>query len=143
MKFNPKLAGNETLKQKWNSGHYDKLIPLREELLSISGREMVPLKEPDLNRMISEGHKIDPQNVKFIDGNTNECHENSALLYRNNDNVTEIGTGWALSDDGLWRQHSWAMKESELIETTVHRTDYYGILLSGGEAEDFVDNNVY
>lgn len=143
MSFNPELSGNERLKKRWNTGEYNELIPLRKKLLSISGDEMVPSKEQDLDKIISRGDKIDTHNIIFVEGRTNECHENSALLYKNNDSVTEIGTGWALSDDGLWRQHSWAMRGSELIETTVERSVYYGILLKNNEAQEFVNENIY
>jgi hypothetical protein len=143
MSFNPELGGNERLKKRWNTGEYNELIPLRKKLLSISGREMVPSKEPDLDRIISKGDEINPHNIIFTKGRSNECHENSALLYKNGESITEIGTGWALSDDGLWRQHSWAMRGSELVETTVERSVYYGILLKNDEAQEFINKNIY
>lgn len=143
MSFEPELGGNKRLIKRWKSGEYDELIPLRKKLLSISGREMVPFKEPDLQKMINDGKKIQPHNIIFKKGRSSQCHENSALLYNNNRSITEIGTGWALSDDGLWRQHSWAMRGSELVETTVSRSKYYGILLDGEEASKFVDQNIY
>lgn len=143
MDFRPELSGNEKLKQKWKSGEYDDLLSLRQELLSVSGAEMVPAREPDLDAMVTKGSVIEPTNIVIIEGQTSECHQNSALLYQNNKSVTEIGTGWALSEDGLWRQHSWVMKNSELIETTIKRTKYYGILLKNTEAEEFVSKNLY
>lgn len=143
MNFEPELGGNEGLREKWSKGEYNELIPLRQKLLSISGDEVVPSKEPDLDKMSNRGKVIKPHNVIYMDGRSNHCHENSAYLYRDNPSVTEIGTGWALSDDGLWRQHSWAMRGSELVETTVKRTKYYGVLLSDKEAEEFVNKNIY
>lgn len=143
MSFEPEIGGNEKLKQRWKSGEYDELIPLRKKLLSVGGREVVPSKEPDLNKMINRGHKIEPHNIIYIEGRPSQCHENSALLYRDNKDITEIGTGWALSNDGLWRQHSWAMRGSELVETTTERDIYYGIFLENKEAEEFIKKNTY
>lgn len=40
-------------------------------------------------------------------------------------------TGYALSPDGLWRQHSWAYGDNLMIyETTVERVMYFGVELS-------------
>lgn len=143
MNFKPKLSGNETLNQRWRSGEYDNLLSLRKILLSISGKEMVPAREPYLDKIVTDGSVIEPMDIVVIKGQDSECHQNSALLYQNDARVNKIGTGWALSKDGLWRQHSWGMKNSELIETTTKRTKYYGILLKNTEAENFVSKNVY
>lgn len=143
MDFEPKLGGNDGLKKKWSSGEYNELIPLRKQLLSISGDEVVPSKEPDLDKINNKAEVINPHNIIHLEGRSNHCHENSAYLYQDKPSITEIGTGWALSNDGLWRQHSWAMRGSELVETTVQRTKYYGILLNGDEANHFVNENIY
>ena len=43
-------------------------------------------------------------------------------------------TGYALSDDGLWRSHSWVVTDEVLYETTVARELYFGIELEEEEA---------
>ena len=51
-----------------------------------------------------------------------------------------VGTGYALSRDLLWREHSWAWdRDGRLIETTETRTRYFGIRMDGPEAEWFAD----
>ena len=42
-----------------------------------------------------------------------------------------VGTGYALSDDGLWRSHSWVLTKKRIIETTVSRVKYLGLALIG------------
>jgi len=50
--------------------------------------------------------------------NTNQCHENTATLFQQG-KIKELHTGYALSDDGLWRQHSWGVDvNGKIIETT-------------------------
>jgi hypothetical protein len=57
------------------------------------------------------------------------CHENAAILAIEK-NWTCI-TGMALSADGCWRVHSWAMNQrGRVVETTVPRVAYYGVMLN-------------
>jgi hypothetical protein len=53
----------------------------------------------------------------------------------------KITTGWALSDDGLWRQHSWILRGKTVIETTETRVRYFGVTLTDAEAEQFWNDN--
>lgn len=60
-----------------------------------------------------------------------DCHRNAAALWFAG-RAGGIGTGYALSDDGLWREHSWGLGlAGELIETTEPRTAYFGVELLG------------
>lgn len=141
--FTPPLDGNGTIAARWRSGDYDDLLELRSKLLSHGGDEVVPALEDDIDKLISEGQLIEPRTVEFVDGTPSRCHENASLVFRNNSPVTKIGVGWALSDDGLWRQHSWAMVgRRKLIETTKEREQYFGFLLSGQEANQFEKRNI-
>ena len=48
-------------------------------------------------------------------------------------------TGYALSDDGLWRQHSWGLlTDDRVVETTVARLRYFGAILTDPAAAEFV-----
>ena len=56
-----------------------------------------------------------------------DCHGNAATLFRAGKGM--IATGYALDEDGLWRQHSWVVdSKRRVIETTVRRKAYYGIV---------------
>lgn len=56
-----------------------------------------------------------------------------------------IATGYALSEDGLWRSHSWViqpMKRTVRVwETTVKRVAYFGVVLTDEECEQFWYDN--
>lgn len=142
MSFKPELSDNEGLNKKWKSGKYNELKKLREKLLKkFGGEEVVPVRETQLDKLLNKGNLIKLDSRIFIRGRSSQCHQNSCLLYQQNDCITHIGTGWALSEDGLWRQHSWAIKNNNiLVETTEDREKYYGILFNGEEAELFIKN---
>src|SRR3954466_5978278 len=50
-----------------------------------------------------------------------QCHRKVAKLWLAEPRkLSAVGMGYALSDDGLWRQHSWGIKdEGRIVETTV------------------------
>jgi hypothetical protein len=67
------------------------------------------------------------QSARLIAGKVGRCHENSLAL------VTEHSDwrwwyGLALSDDKIWRVHSW-VKDSrgQIVETTEPRKLYFGV----------------
>lgn len=139
MKFEPPLY---SLDEKWKSGKYNNIIPLRSKLLlDIGGKEVVPNRETMAKELINEGEVIDFNSIEVVKGRSNQCHKNSCLLYQQNNCITHIGTGWALSDDDFWRQHSWAIKNNDtIVETTVPREIYYGICMNDERAEKFIKN---
>jgi hypothetical protein len=140
---------NDILKDKWESGDYDHLKPLREELLEIDGEEVVPTKyEPQLDKILNSGALMSPSKKEIIDGEDSQCHRNCSVIFQNQNDIlgdydeVKIGTGWALSE-GKWRQHSWIIVDSNiLIETTKLREKYYGIILEGEEARKFSNKNL-
>ena len=48
-----------------------------------------------------------------------------------------MATGYALSEDGLWRSHSWGLTQARnravIIETTVSRERYFGVMFPAEE----------
>ena len=70
------------------------------------------------------------------------CHQNLSRLWEKKRNgLIGIGTGYALSGDGLWRQHSWGVGRLGVVETTQGREKYFGRLLQGNDAELFAKAN--
>jgi hypothetical protein len=53
----------------------------------------------------------------------------------------QIVTGYALSDDGLWRRHTWALEGERVIETTEPRVLYFGVRLEKEGAARFAKAN--
>ena len=71
-----------------------------------------------------------------------ERHKNVSRLWKKTPNgMVGIGTGCALSGDGLWRQHSWGLRREGILETTGERAKYFGVLLQRDDAESFAQAN--
>jgi hypothetical protein len=85
--------------------------------------------------------------VELVSGKLHTCHSNVAHYWDENRERLAIATGYALSKDGLWRQHSWLLQKKvsaeqcRILETTVNREKYFGIILNDGEAEIFSQVN--
>ena len=45
--------------------------------------------------------------------------------------------GYALSGDGLWREHSWLLADKAVVETTESRLLYHGFVRTDDEAVIF------
>jgi hypothetical protein len=123
------------------------LVPLEQKLLVHGGTRMVYRYEPDLAALLKRGEAFDGP-VEVVSGESRSCHSNAAQLWSENKDVLVIVTGYALSDDGLWRQHSWLMRkpltagQHQIIETTIKRVKYFGFILNDTEAETFLRMNV-
>jgi hypothetical protein len=74
--------------------------------------------------------------------NVSSCHQNVASVWKKRRfGIVAIATGYALTQDGLWRQHSWGILRDGVLETTVVRVKYFGILLQGAAADRFAEHN--
>ena len=128
-----------------------KLLQLEQRLLSFGGNSVcLPGEEEDLENIMRYGQLWYGKTVKMKKGRPSRCHSNSAELYSaNRDALTDsrlmICTGYALSEDGMWRQHSWLAwikaRSVTLVETTVPRVAYFGFCMTGEQCEEFVYNN--
>lgn len=126
----------------------ERMVELHEKLLQFGGNETCfPAYEEDLNAILTRGQLWLGDRITFMPGRPSQCHSNSCELYELNKDKFEvaIATGYALSKDGLWRQHSWLMKRNarsiEVIETTEKRVLYFGFVMTPEEAEKFCENN--
>jgi len=88
---------------------------------------------PEDKREIAKIDKIifelsnDNTNVLLSKMKTSSCHENVHTLLKKR-KIQYGYTGYALSEDGLWRLHSWGVDhKGMLIETTVLRVMYIGL----------------
>ena len=65
--------------------------------------------------------------LRFVEMASNECHANSMVLACAEDDL-RYATGYALSGDGVWRSHSWAVDQhGKVVESTVPRQLYFGV----------------
>jgi hypothetical protein len=115
------------------------LEPLKQKLLEIGGWAVcLPVFEEDYDKIMTRGRRF-PRNKKMIRGENNQCHNNSTFLW--DEFGYQICTGYALTKDGMWRQHSWCFHDNTVIETTVSRVQYFGFIMTHEEAEQFFWDN--
>ena len=123
-----------------------RMLSLRDSLLKFGGEAVcMPSVEEDLEKLLSRGQLWSGVGSKLMKGRPISCHENSCNLWEANQDKLFISTGYALSDDGMWRQHSWCVfpkaRSVNMIETTVKRELYFGFVMTLDEIEDFGLNN--
>ena len=116
---------------------------LRTLLLDLAGTELVapPRCDFDIPILITAGFVMGgPIKLKIM--GRSACHQNLARLWgRKRSGLIGIGTGYALSGDGLWRQHSCGVARQGVVETTQMREMYFGRLLQGQDADRFAVAN--
>jgi hypothetical protein len=133
---------------RWNG---DSAPQLRSKLLTFGGSvTIIPDMEEDLDKIIDRGQFWYGHKAKIMRGVPSQCHKNSCDLWHvNRDNPDVelyIATGYALSSDGLWRQHSWLVlitpRGCKIIETTERRVAYFGFVMTESEAQVFDSDNL-
>jgi hypothetical protein len=110
--------------------HLDDLVP---------GTLLVPSPgspDTEMDRLVDDGTLTDGSLAVLEPMGARKCHRNAALLWDERPG-TGIGTGYCLDGDGLWRQHSWAVTDGTVVETTSPRAAYFGVVLDPAEAEEF------
>ena len=118
---------------------------LIDRLLSLGGSGVAILFEEDLKKLLSRGTACKGTKSRLQKMAACRCHRNAAELWESNKERYRIATGWVLSLDGCWRQHSWVVEPLvnwdnsgyQVIETTVRRVAYYGFMLTEEECERF------
>ena len=121
---------------------------LKAKLLSLEGTRVVDTFEEDLEKLLTRGEVFKPKKIKLQRMIPCRCHGNSGVFWKNYsdangyDNI-QIVTGWCLSTDGLWRQHSFLYQPIDdiIIETTEKRKIYFGFSLNVDESQYFHASN--
>jgi hypothetical protein len=116
---------------------------LRSILLRMGGIFLVapPRSDGDIPTLLESGFLTSgPITLKIM--KCSSCHQNVAALWKGRKaGIVAVATGYALSEDGLWRQHSWGIRRDGILETTQPRTKYFGLVLQGAKADHFVKCN--
>lgn len=111
-------------------GYKDAFLRLETTLLSVGGWAAVPpLVVDDLVEVLyTNGQLFSLDGLTLVLMETSACHSNTIEWYHNQtERDTGMCTGYALSSDGLWRQHSWGVSKGHIVETTIERVAYYGL----------------
>lgn len=126
----------------------ERMFDLREKLLSFAGREVcMPISDCDINDILSYGQIWYGDRTLMRIGQPSQCHRNSAYLWNKNKDKYVLCTGYALTKDWMWRQHSWLIeprkRKPRVIETTVPRILYFGFGMTNEQAQEFFEQNYY
>lgn len=117
---------------------------LKALLLRLGGDYIVaPSKfDPDVPMLLEAGFLMSgPITLKIL--KSSMCHQNVATVWKERRfGIVAIATGYALSEDGLWRQHSWGILRNGVLETTEARLKYFGIPLQGAQADQVAKCNL-
>jgi len=116
---------------------------LKEILLDIGGwAACVPRIEPDIEKIMTRGRRFPGKSI-MMKGEPSQCHSNSAFCWDANREACSICTGYALTRDGMWRQHSWILtRDGLVVETTMKRVQYFGYIMTEDECEQFLFDNM-
>ena len=117
---------------------------LKQKLIGALGvAAVMPVIEEAIVPLLERGEFLEMMRVTKAPGEASRCHTNSAFIWELDPDRYELMTGYGLSKDGVWRQHSWVYdtKEGEIIETTEERVVYYGFRMTKDEANKFYWDN--
>lgn len=122
----------------------EKMFVLRDKLLSFGGAEAcMPIIEEDYDNIMNRGQLFYGKGTHFRKGEPCRCHSNACYLWEANKGRCQIATGYALSSDGIWRQHSWVVQpiatKWRVWETTEPRVAYFGFIMDDDECERFCE----
>jgi hypothetical protein len=106
---------------------------LGDRLKRIGGTTVCAQFEEDMQLILDEGRTWTPRQKDILTakGRRSRCHDNALMLAAPNPHL-QVWTGYALSNDGIWRSHSWCVNPGSwtIVETTNKRVAYHGARLS-------------
>jgi hypothetical protein len=122
-----------------------KLSELKDRLVALGGEFVIlPMLEEDIDKILDRGEAFYPP-ILMRPRVSGQCHMNSAIMWAHENGPRKrlrVATGYALSDDTIWRQHSWIVDgQGRVRETTLPREIYYGFVMTERESWDFYDWN--
>lgn len=121
---------------------------LVRRLLLLGGDQVCLCFEEDIQNILSRAEACKGSKSRKKKGLPCRCHQNAAWMWKDHPKTCRVATGWALSRDGIWRQHSWIVEPLvnwdlsgyQIIETTERRMVYYGFMLTEEECQKFYYN---
>jgi hypothetical protein len=134
----------EFLKQRTNEVLQEKpyLKPLRKRLLSLGGKFIILWNGNNgvnvVAHLLGDGRLFSNRGVKVVEGEPSQCHDNAFALWKTKPDDYLVVTGYGLSNDAIWRPHSWCVdrRTGKIIETTERRTKYFGVEFSKAESDE-------
>ena len=122
------------------------MLDLRAKLLSFGGSEVCMVGyDEDVGDIINRGQLWYGDRIHMMRGQPSQCHRNACYCWEANQDKAVLCTGYALSEDGMWRCHSWLVelrpRKNRIVETTSPRVAYFGFGMNTDEAWNFYYDN--
>jgi hypothetical protein len=117
------------------------LRELRRTLLKLGGEELVPAAgdDPMTNFLIDFGMVFGGPVVLKPCGHQRPERSLGRIWHRRLHGIVGLGVGYALDDEGLWREHSFGVLREGVLETTSPKRKYFGLLLISQAADAFAE----
>jgi hypothetical protein len=114
---------------------------LKQKILGIAGIAVILVFDPyEIRKLNGKRAKVwRGYRAQMIPMERNACHWNAVELWKKDAGKFTVCTGYALSRDGLWRQHSWCINNAtgRIVETTESRVLYFGFEMTRKEIQKF------
>ncbi|KAJ3049020.1 hypothetical protein HK097_009983 [Rhizophlyctis rosea] len=127
------LPSRDAPKYTWLAAEQD----LERQLIKCGGWAVSMTNSDTLPFIITEGFLLDGEDADLDLGRPCGCHDNAQALHDENPEEIVVMMGYALSEDGMWRGHSWGLRIADngfrIIETTSERVAYFGHILKPGQ----------
>lgn len=116
---------------------YYPIEDLKKRLFEVGGEAVIAqgITKQEFKAMIREGEFVDGSGAKLWKQRAGDCHGNVEQTYKQYKDKGKADkfvpmTGFALSEDGAWRYHSWLYDNDleKIVETTVERLVYFGVV---------------
>ncbi len=139
------MAASEDVLRWRRSNRAEKRPPFVSLIKTLTAKHpetavVVPKDDPDIEAISSKGKFFPVTGRKFSKGSPNSCHWNVIALLEKG-KVESMATGYALSDDGGWRSHTWGFVGDSIVETTFKYTAYFGVKLTKSGVRKFIEIN--
>lgn len=112
---------------------------LSQRLKHIGGTAVCASFEEDMSLIVRDGRTWLPaqREIVLVRGEASRCHQNVLRLWKIDPGL-QVCTGYALSNDGIWRSHSWCFDPPNyrILETTEKRIAYHGAALNRREIRE-------
>jgi len=128
----------------WRTQEFYKIQPefreLRRILMGIGGQETAPplARDPMIHFLIDCGIVFNgPVTLKRAKSGEPLTHLARAWQKRA-PGLVGIGLGYALEQNGLWREHTFGVLREGVLEAAAEKQKYFGLMLIGEAADGFV-----
>ncbi len=123
------------------SKNQPELRELRRILLRLGGEEVIPPvdHDPTIHFLIDFGIVYSGPVLLVTGSHGRQDRALGRIWMRRLHGIVGVGAGYALDNEGLWREHSFGIRREGVIETSAAQRKYFGLLLLGEVADAWAE----